>query len=166
MAKLYNRDGHNIIDHYTYALCGDGDLMEGVSHEAASIAGHFGLGKLIWFYDDNSITIEGRTELAFSDDVARRFEAYGWHVIKVGKKPNDLDVLAAAIEQAKAETGKPSLIIITSIIGYGSPNKNNTSDAHGSPLGEDEVKLTKKAYGWPEDQLLPLLRSLLRLSWP
>ncbi|MBN1465162.1 transketolase [candidate division KSB1 bacterium] len=152
LAKIYNRDGYPIIDHHTYALCGDGDLMEGVSHEAASLAGHFGLGKLIWFYDDNSITIEGRTSLSFSDDVAERFEAYGWQVIKIGARPNDLDALAAAIEQAKAEIARPSLIIITSVIGYGSPNKKDTSEAHGAPLGEEEVKLTKQAYGWPDDQ--------------
>jgi transketolase len=152
LASVYNKDGHDIIDHYTYALCGDGDMMEGISHEAASMAGHFGLGKLIWFYDDNNITIEGRTDLAFSEDVAKRFEAYGWHVIKVGEKPNDLDALAAAIEKAKAETSKPSLIIITSVIGYGSPNKKDTSEIHGAPLGPDEVKLTKAAYGWPEDE--------------
>ncbi|MBN1561288.1 transketolase, partial [candidate division KSB1 bacterium] len=148
----YNRDGYPIIDHHTYALCGDGDLMEGVSHEAASLAGHFDLGKLIWFYDDNSITIEGRTSLSFSDDVAKRFEAYGWQVIRVGARPNDLDALAAAIQKAKAETARPSLIIITSVIGYGSPNKKDTSEAHGAPLGEEEVKLTKQAYGWPDDQ--------------
>ncbi len=152
LANTFNKDEHDIIDHYTYALCGDGDMMEGVSHEAASMAGHFGLGKLMWFYDDNSITIEGRTELAFSDDVAKRFEAYGWHVIKIGEKPNDLNALATAIEEAKAETDKPSLIIITSVIGYGSPNKKDTSEIHGAPLGPDEVKLTKAAYNWPEDE--------------
>ncbi|MBN1481357.1 transketolase [candidate division KSB1 bacterium] len=151
LAKVYNRQGHNIIDHYTYALCGDGDLMEGVSHEAASMAGHFGLGKLIWFYDDNNITIEGRTELTFSDDVQKRFEAYGWHVIHVGEKANDLPALADAIKAAQAETNKPSLIIISSVIGFGAPNKKDTSDVHGAPLGEEEVRLTKQAYGWPED---------------
>jgi len=151
LAATYNKAGHDIIDHFTYALCGDGDMMEGVSHEAASVAGHFGLGKLIWFYDDNSITIEGRTDLSFSDDVAKRYEAYGWQVIKVGKKANDLNALTAAIKDAKAETSKPSLIIITSIIGFGSPNKKDTSEVHGAPLGEEEIKLTKQAYGWPED---------------
>ncbi len=151
LAKVFNKAGHEIIDHYTYALCGDGDMMEGISHEAASMAGHFGLGKLIWFYDDNSITIEGRTDLAFSEDVAKRFEAYNWQVIKVGEKPNDLNALAAAIKEAKTEQNKPSLIIIKSVIGYGSPNKKDTSEVHGAPLGPDEVKLTKQAYGWPED---------------
>lgn len=152
LAKTYNKDGHDIIDHFTYALCGDGDMMEGVSHEAASMAGHFGLGKLIWFYDDNSITIEGHTKLSFSEDVAKRFEAYGWQVIEVGEKPNDLNALASAVKEAQAETNKPSLIIITSVIGYGSPNKKDTSEVHGAPLGPDEVKLTKQAYGWPDDE--------------
>ncbi len=151
LASVYNKNGYDIIDHYTYALCGDGDMMEGVSHEAASLAGHLGLGKLIWFYDDNSITIEGRTDLAFSDDVGKRFESYGWQVIQVGEKPNDLAALQAAIDKAKAEKDKPSLIIIKSVIGYGSPNKKDTSEVHGAPLGEEEVKLTKKEYGWPED---------------
>jgi len=152
LAKTYNKEGMNIVDHYTYALCGDGDMMEGISHEAASMAGHFGLGKLIWFYDDNSITIEGRTDLAFSENVAERFQAYGWHVIEIGEKPNDLNALEAAIQQAKAETGKPSLVIIKSVIGYGSPNKKDTSEIHGAPLGDDEVALTKEAYGWPTDE--------------
>lgn len=151
LAATFNKADHEIINHFTYALCGDGDMMEGVSHEAASVAGHFGLGKLIWFYDDNSITIEGRTDLAFSDDVAKRYEAYGWQVIKIGEKPNDLAALQAAIDEAKAETSKPSLIIITSIIGFGSPNKKDTPGIHGAPLGEEEVRLTKQAYGWPED---------------
>ena len=151
LAKVYNKDGHDIINHYTYALCGDGDMMEGVSHEAASMAGHFGLGKLIWFYDDNSITIEGRTDLSYSEDAAKRFEAYGWQVISVGEKPNDLGALSSAIEKAKSESNKPSLIIIKSVIGFGSPNKKDTSEVHGAPLGDEEVKLTKNAYGWPED---------------
>lgn len=152
LAAVYNRPGHDIINHFTYALCSDGDLMEGVSHEAASLAGHFGLGKLIWLYDDNNITIEGRTELTFSDNVAKRFQAYSWHVIQVGDNANDLQRLASAICQAQAETERPSLIIIQSVIGFGSPNKKDTSEVHGAPLGEEEVKLTKKAYGWPEDQ--------------
>jgi transketolase len=152
LATIYNKDDYALIDHFTYALCGDGDMMEGLSHEAASMAGHFGLGKLVWFYDDNSITIEGRTDLSFSEDVGKRFEGYGWHVIRVGEKPNDLNALATAIKQAKAETGKPSLIIITSVIGYGSPNKKDTSEVHGAPLGDEEIKLTKQAYGWPDDE--------------
>ena len=152
LAQVFNKEGFNIIDHYTYAICSDGDLMEGVSHETAALAGHFGLGKLIWLYDDNNITIEGRTELTYSDDVAKRFQAYGWHVVEVGAKPNDLDILASAIKEAQEETTKPSIIIIKTVIGYGSPNKRNTSEVHGAPLGEEEVKLTKKAYGWPEDE--------------
>ncbi len=152
LASRYNRKGFDIIDHYTYALCGDGDMMEGVNHEVASLAGHFGLGKLICFYDDNHITIEGRTHLTFSEDVKKRYEAYGWHVIHLGEKQNDLDAIAKAVDKAKSVTDKPSLIIITSVIGYGSPNLADTSTIHGAPLGEEEAKLTKKEYGWPEDE--------------
>jgi len=152
LAAVYNKEKYNIIDHYTYAVCGDGDLMEGVSHEAASLAGHFGLGKLMWFYDDNHITIEGKTDLAYSDDVQKRFEGYGWHVINIGDNANNLEAISNAIADAKKVTDKPSLIIIRTHIGFGSPNFVDTSTAHGAPLGEDEVKLTKKAYGWPEDE--------------
>jgi transketolase len=151
MAATYNREGHTIVDHYTYAFCGDGDLMEGASHEAASTAGHLGLGKLIWFYDNNHISLEGPTELSYSDDVARRFEGYHWHVQDIGEKANDLATLAEAIQQAQVETDRPSLIMVRSHIGYGSPHKQDTSEAHGSPLGREEVKLVKKFYGWPED---------------
>jgi len=150
--SVYNKGEYNIIDHYTYAVCGDGDLMEGVSHEAASLAGHFGLGKLIWFYDDNHITIEGKTELAYSDNVQKRFESYGWHVINIGENANNLEAITKAIADTKKAKDKPSLIIIRSHIGYGSPNMVDTSEAHGAPLGEEEVKLTKKALGWPEDE--------------
>jgi len=153
LGAVYNRDDFNIIDHYTYAVCGDGDLMEGISHEAASLAGHLGLGKLIWFYDDNHISIEGNTDLAYSDAVQKRFEGYHWHVINVGDNANDLSVLAAAIQEAQAVSDKPSLIIIRSHIGYGSPNLQDSEKAHGAPLGEQEVSLTKKGYGWPDDQL-------------
>ncbi len=152
LASVYNKEKYNIIDHYTYAVCGDGDLMEGVSHEAASLAGHFGLGKLLWFYDDNHITIEGKTDLAYSDDVQKRFEGYHWHVINIGENANNPDAIAKAIAEAKKVTDKPSLIIVRSHIGFGSPNMVDTSEAHGAPLGEEEVKLTKKAYGWPEDE--------------
>jgi len=152
LAATYNRGDFNIIDHYTYALCSDGDLMEGVSHEAASVAGHFKLGKLVWFYDDNHISIEGQTELTYSDDVPKRFEGHHWHVIDLGEKANDLEALGKAIEEAKAETDRPSLIVIRSHIGYGAPNLQDTNTAHGSPLGEDEVKAAKKFYGWPEDE--------------
>ncbi len=152
LAAVFNRDDHTIIDHYTYVFCGDGDLMEGASHEAASIAGHLGLGKLICVFDDNHITIEGDTGLSCSDNVAGRFEAYHWHVQNLGEKANDLEALAAAFSAAQAEKGQPSLIILRSHIGYGAPNRQDTKEAHGEPLGEEEVRLTKRAYGWPEDE--------------
>jgi transketolase len=152
LAAVYNRDGHEIVDHYTYAICGDGDLMEGASHEAASLAGHLGLHKLLYFYDDNHISIEGNTELSYSDNVLKRFEGYNWHVQNIGEKANDIEAISKAIENAQKVKDKPSLIIVRTHIGYGSPNKQDTHDAHGSPLGPDEVKLTKKAYGWPEDE--------------
>jgi transketolase len=126
--------------------------MEGASHEAASLAGHLGLGKLISIYDDNRITIEGDTNLTFSEDVGKRFEAYQWHVQDIGDKANDLDAFADACSTAKKEESRPSLIIVRTHIGYGSPNRQDSAKAHGEPLGEDEVKLTKKAYGWPEDE--------------
>ncbi len=148
VAAVFNRPGHEIIDHHTYVICSDGDLMEGVSHEAASLAGHLGLGKLLWLYDDNKITIDGDTGLAFSEDVGGRFEALGWHAQNVDDA-NDLEALDAAIEAGKAATDRPTLIIVRSHIAYGSPNKQDTAAAHGSPLGEDEIRLTKAAYGWP-----------------
>ncbi len=151
LAAEFNRAGHAILDHHTYFIAGDGDLMEGVSHEAASFAGHFRLGKLIGFYDDNQITIDGRTDLTYSDDAGKRFEAYGWHVQHVADV-NDLAAMEAAIEAAKAETDRPSLIVVKTIIGYGSPNRADTSKAHGEPLGKEEIKLTKAAYGWPTDE--------------
>jgi transketolase len=149
LAAAFNRPGFEIVDHYTYAIVSDGDLMEGISHEAASLAGHLGLGKLVYLYDDNHITIEGSTALAFSEDVARRFEAYGWHVQRVDG--HDRVAVAEAIRQARAETERPSLIICRTHIGYGSPNKQDTSAAHGEPLGVDEVRRTKEALGWPPD---------------
>lgn len=151
LAEVFNRPGHAIVDHYTYAFCGDGDLMEGASHEAASTAGHLGLGKLIWFYDNNHISLEGPTALSYSDDVVRRFEGYHWHVVDVGEKANDPETLLDAIRKAQGEKDRPSLIIVRSHIGYGSPKKQDTCEAHGSPLGKDEVKAVKKFYGWPED---------------
>ena len=151
LAARFNRPGFPIIDHYTYAIVSDGDLMEGVSHEAASLAGHLGLGKLIYLYDDNEISIDGSTDLAFTEDVEKRFEAYGWHVQHV-EDGNDLAAVGAALEQAQAETDRPSLIAVQTIIGFGSPNKEGTEHVHGSPLGEDEVRLTKRNLGWPEDQ--------------
>jgi len=148
LAALFNRPGHAIVDHHTYFLCSDGDLMEGISHEACSLAGHLRLGKLIGIYDDNRITIDGTTDLAFSDDTARRFEGYGWHVTKVADG-NDLAALDRALEEAKRTTDRPSLVIVRTHIGFGSPHKQDTADAHGAPLGADEVKLTKQNLGWP-----------------
>jgi len=148
LAAQFNRPGHEIVDHYTYFLASDGDLMEGISHEACSLAGHLKLGKLIGLYDDNHITIDGDTALAFSDDTAKRFEAYGWHTQRVSDG-NDLDALGNAIEAAKRVTDKPSLIVIRTHIGWGSPHKQDTAEAHGAPLGAEEVKLTKQNLGWP-----------------
>jgi len=152
LAAVFNRPGHEIIDHCTYVFCGDGDLMEGASHEAASLAGHLGLGKLICVFDNNHITIEGGTSLSCSDDAVRRFEGYGWHVLDLGDEANDLDALAAAFVSARAETDRPTLLIVRSHIGYGSPHRQDTSSAHGEPLGEEEIRLTKKFYGWPEEE--------------
>jgi transketolase len=152
LASIFNTKDHKIIDHNTYVFCSDGDFMEGASHEAASIAGHLGLGKLIVLYDDNHISIEGNTSLTYSDDVEKRFEAYHWHVQNLGDNGNDLRVISEAFTEAKNVTDKPSLIILRTHIGYGSPNKQDTSEAHGSPLGAEEVKLVKKFYGWPEDK--------------
>jgi transketolase len=147
LAAVFNREGHPIIDHHTWFICSDGDLMEGVSHEAASFAGHFGLGKLIGFYDDNRITIDGSTDLTFSDDSGRRFEGYGWHVQRV-EDVNDLDALDAAIAAARSETSRPSLIMVRSVIGYGSPNRAGTAKAHGEALGVEEVRRSKESLGW------------------
>jgi transketolase len=148
LAATFNRDGHAIVDNYTYFIASDGDLMEGLSHEASSFAGHQRLGKLIGFYDDNHITIDGSTALSCSDDAGARFEAYGWHVQHVADV-NDLAALDAAIAAAKAEQGRPSLMILRTHIGYGSPNRVDSAKAHGEALGVDEVLLTKKALGWP-----------------
>jgi transketolase len=149
LGNYFNRPGHVIVDHFTYAICSDGDMMEGISSEAASLAGHLSLGKLIYLYDDNHITIDGDTTLSFSEDVAKRFEAYGWHVQKVDG--NDLEAVNRALSMARAETVKPSLICARTHIGFGSPNKQDKSSAHGSPLGADEVKATKAALGWPAE---------------
>ena len=148
LAALFNRPGHSVIDHHTYFLASDGDLMEGVSHEACSLAGHLKLGKLIGFYDDNHITIDGSTDLAFSDNTTRRFESYGWQVQRI-PDGNDLDAIDAAIDQAKRLTERPSLIIVRTHIGWGSPHKQDSAEAHGAPLGADEVKATKQNLGWP-----------------
>jgi transketolase len=150
MGAVFNRE-QKIIDHHVYFIASDGDMMEGVSHESASFAGHAKLGKLIGFYDDNHITIEGDTALTFSDDTGKRFEAYGWHVQHVADV-NDLTALNRTIDAAKAETSRPSLIVVRSHIGYGSPNKHDTAEAHGSALGVDEIKLTKQALGYPSQE--------------
>jgi len=150
MANYFNRPDYEMINYDVYALCGDGCMMEGVSGEAASLAGHLRLSNLCWIYDNNKITIEGHTDLAFSEDVASRFMAYGWNVTRVGDA-NDLDMLERAIRTFKNTTDRPSLIIVDSHIAYGSPNKQDTSAAHGEPLGEEEIRLTKRNYGWPEE---------------
>ena len=150
LGAVYNRDGHKVVDHHTYVLCGDGDLMEGISHETASLAGTLNLGKLIVFYDDNLISLDGPTELSYTEDVTQRFEAYHWHVQMV-HDGNDLVALEAAIAAAKAETTRPSLIRVRTVIGYGSP-KAGTSKVHGEALGVEAVKETKKNLGWPEDK--------------
>src|SRR5262245_21021003 len=150
LAARYNRPGFELFTNDIYALCGDGCMMEGISNEAASIAGHLQLDNLCWIYDNNRITIEGHTSITFRDDVAARFLAYGWNVTRVGDA-NDLDMLARAFTVFKKTPDRPTLIIVDSHIGYGSPHKQDTSAAHGEPLGEEEVRATKRSYGWPED---------------
>ena len=150
LAAEFNRGDHRPVDHHTFVIASDGDMMEGVQAEAASFAGHLGLGKLVVLYDDNKITIEGETALAFSEDVPARHRAYGWHTQTVSDG-NDLDAIDAAIHAAKAVDDKPSLIAIETRIGYGSPNRENTAKAHGEPLGEDELALTKSQLGWPAE---------------
>jgi len=151
MAARFNRPGHDVIDHYTYVICGDGDMMEGIASEAASFAGHLGLGRLVCIYDDNKISIEGSTDITFTEDVARRFDAYNWHVQKV-EDGNDLNAIYTAIKAAQAESGKPSLILLRTHIAYGSPNKQDSHEAHGAPLGDEEIRLTKKNLGCPENE--------------
>jgi transketolase len=148
LAAKFNKDDAKIVDHYTYVILGDGCNMEGISGEACSFAGHHGLGKLIALYDDNHISIDGSTDVAFTEDVSKRFEAYGWHVLHVKDGNNDLEAIAQAIEKAKSVTDKPSMIKVTTTIGYGAPNKQNTAGIHGSALGTDEVKLTRENLGW------------------
>jgi len=150
LAAQFNRDGHNVVDHNTYVFLGDGCMMEGVSHEACSLAGTLGLGKLIAFYDDNGISIDGHVEGWFTDNTPKRFEAYGWHVIPA-VDGHDAAAIKAAVEAAKAETSKPTLIITKTIIGFGSPNKQGSHDSHGSPLGADEVALVRKTLGWESE---------------
>ncbi|HDS74343.1 MAG TPA: transketolase, partial [Firmicutes bacterium] len=152
LAARFNRPGHEIINHYTYAITSDGDLMEGVASEAASLAGEWGLGKLIYLYDDNGITLAGETDLVFREDRTKRFEAYGWQVLSV-EDGNDVDAILAAIEEAKAETNKPTLIRVKTVIGYGSPKLQGTSGVHGSPLGAEEAKAAKEHLGWPAEPM-------------
>ncbi len=169
MAATFNKPDVTLVDHYTYVILGDGCNMEGVSGEACSLAGHLGLGKLIALYDDNHISIDGSTDIAFTEDVAKRFEAYGWHVQHVPDGNTDLEAIAKAIAEAKAVTDKPSLIKITTTIGYGSPNKANTAGVHGAALGEDEIKLTRENLGWqyapftiPDDALNHMRKAVER----
>ncbi|MBI3180879.1 MAG: transketolase [Myxococcales bacterium] len=161
LAERFNRQGHAVVNHRTYALVSDGDVMEGVACEAASLAGHLGLGKLFCLYDANDVTLDGPAHITFSEDVAKRYEAYGWQVLKVERGDDDLDALDAALASAEADAERPSLIVVKTTIGFGSPHKAGTAAAHGSPLGHEEVALTKKALGWdaerkfqvPEDAL-------------
>ncbi|MBT1071411.1 transketolase [Pelotalea chapellei] len=161
LAARYNRPNFDLINHFTYCVVGDGDLMEGVASEAASLAGHLRLGKLICLYDDNRITLAAGTDLAFTEDRAARFAAYGWHVQTVDKG-NDLVAIHAALEAAQAETGRPSIILVRTHIGYGSPNLQDTFEAHGSPLGAEEVRLTKERLGWPVEPLFYVPEAALR----
>jgi transketolase len=170
LAHRFNRPGHTIVDHRTYAIVSDGDLMEGISGEAASLAGHLQLGKLIYLYDSNDVTLDGPAHITFTEDVAARYAAYGWHVQDVADGDTDTEAIDAAITAAEAETRRPSIIVVHTTIGYGSPNKHGKSDAHGSPLGVEEVKLTKQALGWdpersfsvPEDALRHFRAALVR----
>jgi transketolase len=150
LAKYFNKPDYELINYNVYAICGDGDMMEGVSGEAASIAGHLALPNLCWIYDNNRITIEGKTDLAFSEDVGTRFLGYGWNVLRVSDA-NDLRMLERALKTANETKDRPTLIIVDSHIGYGAPNKQDTREAHGEPLGEEEIRGAKRAYGWPED---------------
>ncbi|MDV1392603.1 thiamine pyrophosphate-dependent enzyme, partial [Raoultella ornithinolytica] len=143
LAAQFNRPGHDIVDHFTYAFMGDGCMMEGISHEVCSLAGTLKLGKLVAFYDDNGISIDGHVEGWFTDDTAKRFEAYGWHVVR-GVDGHDADAIKRAVEEARAVTDKPSLLMCKTIIGFGSPNKAGTHDSHGAPLGDAEIALTRE----------------------
>ena len=149
-ANRYNKPGYELYNYRVYALCGDGCMMEGVSSEAGSMAAHLRLSNLVWIYDSNHITIEGPTSLAFDEDVAGRFAAYGWHVIQVSDA-NDTEAMGAALREAESITDRPTFIKVTSVIGYGAPHKQGTREAHGEPLGEEEIKAAKRSYGWPED---------------
>merc|ERR1719326_1196250 len=148
LAAVYNKPGLPLVDHYTYCIMGDGCMQEGISHEACAYAGHLGLGKLIAFYDDNNITIDGHTELSFTEDVGKRYEAYGWQVLTVEDGNTDVDAIRKAIAEAKACTDKPTLIKVKTVIGFGSPNKADSHDAHGAPLGSEEATATRENLGW------------------
>ncbi|RXT03994.1 transketolase [Ammoniphilus sp. CFH 90114] len=150
LAATYNKEGFKVVDHYTYTICGDGDLMEGVSAEAASMAGHMGLGKLIVLYDSNDISLDGELSFAFTESVAKRYESYGWQYLRV-EDGNDIEAIGRAIQEAKQDLVRPAMIEVRTVIGYGSPNKAGKSAAHGSPLGKDEVTLTKQTYGWEHE---------------
>ncbi|MEL6383527.1 MAG: transketolase [Cyanobacteria bacterium J06626_18] len=169
LAARFNKPDSTVVDHYTYVILGDGCNMEGVSGEACSLAGHLGLGKLIALYDDNHISIDGSTDIAFTEDVSKRFEAYGWHILHVENGNTDLDAIAKAVEDAKAVTDKPTMIKVTTTIGYGSPNKSDTAGVHGAPLGTDEINLTRESLGWtcgdfevPEDALSHMRKAVER----
>ncbi len=151
LSSTFNTEDDTLIDHYTYVLCGDGCLMEGVSSEASSLCATLGLSKFILLYDSNNITIEGDTDLAFREDVLKRYDAYGFQTIEV-KDGNDVDELRNAIKEAKADKERPTIIKINTVIGYGAPNKQGKASAHGEPLGVDEIKLTKEAYGWAYEE--------------
>jgi transketolase len=161
LAARFNRGARRIVDHFTYVFCGDGDLMEGITAEAASLAGHLGLGRLICLYDDNRVTIDGSTELSFSEDVARRFGAYRWQVLRV-RDGNDIDALARAYAAARAEAGRPTLILCRTQIAYGSPNKQGSHEAHGAPLGPEEVRLTKQRLGMPAGESFSVAEAVRR----
>ena len=150
LAARFNRPGHEIINHFTYVIASDGDMMEGVQSEACSLAGHLRLGKLIALYDQNAVSLAGSTSVTFTENVGARFAAYGWHVQQVDDG-NDLAAVDKALRAAQQAADQPSLIVVRTILGYGAPHKHDTSAAHGEPLGEEEVRLAKKAYGWPED---------------
>src|SRR5258705_9971145 len=150
LASRYNKPGFELFNYNVYAVCGDGCMMEGISSEAASLAGHLGLDNLCWVYDNNHITIEGNTSIAFTEDIAARFLGYGWNVLRVGDA-NDLDRIQQALGVFRETKGRPTFIILDSHIGYGAPHKHDTAAAHGEPLGDEEARLTKRSYGWPEE---------------
>ena len=162
LARAFNRPGHEIVDHHTWVFLGDGCLMEGISHEACALAGTWGLGKLICFYDDNGISIDGEVGGWFTDDTPKRFEAYGWQVIRA-VDGHDPDAIARAIRRAKREKGKPTLICCKTVIGYGAPNKQGTEECHGAALGAEEVALARKALGWPYEPFV--VPDEIRAGW-